>query len=82
MMGNLGTAKVLVEQARELYLPHSPEDFSLFVNVKGDRRLGGNNSLLYACQQSDQHDGEGNYILVKYLIDEAGADLTLCNDTQ
>lgn len=82
MMGNLGTAKVLIEQARELYLPHSPEDFTLFVNVKGDRRLGGNNALLYACQQSEGAGSEGNYILVKYLIEEAAADLTLCNDTQ
>ena len=82
MMGNLSTAKVLIEQAREVFLPHSPEDFTLFINIKCDRRLGGNNALLYACQQSDNQDGETNYILVKYLIDEAGADITIGNDTQ
>lgn len=52
MMSNMQTARILVEQARELYLPHSPEDFRRFVDVKIDRSLGGNNALLYACANS------------------------------
>ena len=80
MMGNESTARVLVEQARKIY-EHSLEDFRLFINVKSDNKLGGNNALLYACQNGDSQDGDGNYMLVKFLIEEAEADLSMFNDS-
>jgi hypothetical protein len=57
MMSNMQTARILVEQAREMYLPHSPEDFRTFVDVKIDRSMGGNNALLYACTNSSPNIG-------------------------
>ncbi|CDW78136.1 ankyrin repeat [Stylonychia lemnae] len=44
------------------------------------RAKGGNNALLYACNNQSALEGE-NYLLVKYLIDEAGADPNIMNDT-
>lgn len=90
MMGNMQTVRILVEQAAKLYLPHSPEDFRTFIDIKIDRNLGGNNALLYACANNSPSAGsksstsiidvEGNYMLVSYLIDEAGADPNITND--
>lgn len=78
MMSNMQTARILVEHAKGLYLPHSPEDFRMFIDVKVTREVGGgNNALLYACNASGADD---NYLLVSYLIDEAGADPNISND--
>lgn len=70
-----------------MYLPHAPEDFRLFVDVKIARSVGGNNALLYACTNSgspsggdDHEEEEENYMLVRYMIDEAGADPNVMND--
>ena len=52
MMSNMQTVRILIEQARQLYLPHSPEDFRTLVDIKIDRSMGGNNALLYACSNS------------------------------
>jgi ankyrin repeat protein len=79
LMGNMQTAKTLVEHARALYLPDNPEDFRLFVDVRIAKSLGGNNALLYACTAGQAE--EANYLLVKYLIDEAGADPNIANDS-
>jgi len=49
LMGNMTTARILVEHARGTYLPESPVDFRMFVDVKIARSMGGNNALLYAC---------------------------------
>jgi ankyrin repeat protein len=38
----------------------------MFVNVKIERSKGGNNALLYAC-----NNNHGNYMLVKYLLEDA-----------
>jgi hypothetical protein len=60
----------------------------MFIDVKIDRSLGGNNALLYACansgknimggQKQDEneegYENQANYMLVSFLIDEAGAD--------
>ena len=73
MIGNMQTAKILIEHARQVY---SPEDFILFVNIQIERSKGGNNALLYACNNT-----QGHYMLVQYLIDEAGADPNIMNDT-
>lgn len=100
MMSNMQTARILVEQARSLYLPHSPDDFRLFIDVKMDRSMGGNNALLFSCANTTKQEGartnnaeesfdseasmsadQANYMLVKYLIDEAGADPNVQNDT-
>ena len=83
MMSNMQTARILVEEARLVYLPHSPEDFHMFINVRVGQSLGGNNAFLYACSNCNSADNEdqANYILVKYLIDEAGADPNIMNDS-
>lgn len=80
MMSNMQTARILVEEARSKY---SPEDFHLFINVRVGQSLGGNNAFLYACSNCNSVDIEdqANYILVKYLIDEAGADPNIMNDS-
>lgn len=66
-----------------IYLPHSLEDFRMFVDVKIGRSMGGNNALLYACTsgssqiiQDTASEGGGefgedqaNYMLVRYMID-------------
>ena len=46
-----------MEQAREAYLPDSPDDFRMFVDIKIDRSMGGNNALLYACTNSSPNLG-------------------------
>jgi hypothetical protein len=80
MLSNMQTSRILVEHAKALYLPHSPEDFRLFIDVKIAKDAGGgNNALLYACNASGTDD---NYLLVSYLIDEAGADPNISNDMQ
>lgn len=58
---------------------HSPEDFRLFIDIQIERDKGGNNALLYACNNYSALDS-GNYLLVQYLIDEAGADPNIMND--
>ena len=58
MMGNMQTAKTLIETARNAY-DTSPDDFRMFVDIKIERSKGGNNALLYAC-----NDTNGNYMLV------------------
>ena len=57
MMSNMQTARILVEQARLLYLPHSPEDFRLFIDIKMDRTMGGNNALLFSCANTTKQEG-------------------------
>ena len=54
MMGNIQTAKIIVEKAIE-NLEH--EEFKLFIDIKLTREMGGNNALLYACYN-------GNFVLV------------------
>lgn len=46
IMGKLDTVKELITEARKRL---SPEDISLFINVKVIPEMGGNNALLYAC---------------------------------
>ena len=72
IMGNMNTVKELLKQARDLL---SPEKFRLFINIKVAREMGGNNALLYACNSSNS-----NFILVDFLINEAGADPNTMND--
>eukprot|EP00347_Sterkiella_histriomuscorum_P019677 403340709 len=79
MIGNMQTARILIEHARQIY-EHNHEDFRLFIDIQIDRDKGGNNALLYACNNQNALDG-GNYLLVQYLIDEAGADPNIMNDT-
>jgi hypothetical protein len=60
------------------------------VDIKIDRSMGGNNALLYACTNSSPNigpqeegsssDDQANYMLVRYMIDEAGADPNVTND--
>ena len=57
MMSNMQTARILVEQARAQYLPHAPDDFRLFIDVKMDRAKGGNNALLYSCANTISRSG-------------------------
>ena len=47
----------------------------MFIDIKVAREIGGNNALLYACNSSN-----ANFILVNYLINEAGADPNTMND--
>ena len=72
IMGNMTTVKQLLDEARQRL---TPKDFKLFVDIKVARDIGGNNALLYACNSSNS-----NYILVNYLINEAGADPNTMND--
>lgn len=72
IMGNMLTVKELLKQAKVLL---SPEQYKLFVNVKVARELGGNNALLYACNSRNS-----NFILVDFLINEAGSDPNTMND--
>ena len=37
MMGNMQTAKILIEHARKVYGENSPEDFRLFIDIQIDR---------------------------------------------
>lgn len=60
IMGNIQTVELIVEEARRIL---SPEDFSLFINVKVERSQGGNNALLYACSSSS-----ANHMIVDFLI--------------
>lgn len=60
MMSNMQTARILVEQARLLYLPHCPEDFRLFIDIKMDRSMGGNNALLFSCANTTKQEGDSN----------------------
>ena len=71
-MGNMTSVRQLLDEAREKL---RPKDFKLFVDIKVAREIGGNNALLYACNSSNS-----NYILVNYLINEAGADPNTMND--
>jgi hypothetical protein len=52
------------------------EDFDLFINVRVERNQGGNNALLYAIGGQDTN----NYLLVHFLVVEAGANCNLPND--
>lgn len=72
IMGNMNTVKELIDRARDQL---SPEKLKLFINIKVDRSMGGNNALLYACNSSSS-----NFILVDYLVNEAGADPNIMND--
>jgi ankyrin repeat protein len=71
-MGNMTTVKELIKHARQTL---SREQFVLFVNIKVSREMGGNNALLYACNSTNS-----NFMLVDYLINEAGADPNTMND--
>jgi len=51
------------------------DQLELFINIKVTREMGGNNALLYACNSSNS-----NFLLVDYLINEAGADPNTMND--
>jgi ankyrin repeat protein len=73
-MGNMQSAKIIIEKAK-LFYEDNEEEFKTFVNIKTSMSLGGNNALLYACESA-----KGNYILVQYLIDVAGADPNVMND--
>jgi ankyrin repeat protein len=72
IMGNMTTVKELIKHARQTL---SREQFVLFVNIKVSREMGGNNALLYACNSTNS-----NFMLVDYLINEAGADPNTMND--
>lgn len=69
MMSNMQTARILVEQARLMYLPHSPEDFRLFIDIQMDRTMGGNNALLYSCTNTSKQDGSGGRGNIEDSID-------------
>lgn len=72
IMGQLKNVKQIVEIARQKL---SPDQFTLFINIKVCRAMGGNNALLYVCNSSTLNDK-----IFKYLITEAGADLDVIND--
>ena len=72
IMGNMTSVRKLLDEAREKL---APKDFKMFVDIKVAQDIGGNNALLYACNSS-----ASNYILVNYLINEAGADPNTMND--
>jgi hypothetical protein len=69
MMSNMQTARILVEQARLMYLPHSPEDFRLFIDIQMDRTMGGNNALLYSCTNTSKQDGSSGRGNIEESID-------------
>jgi ankyrin repeat protein len=71
-MGNMTSVRKLLDEARDKL---TPKDFKIFVDIKVAQDIGGNNALLYACNSS-----ASNYILVNYLINEAGADPNTMND--
>jgi len=73
IMGNMQTVQKIVQVARQSM---SPDDFELFINVRVERNQGGNNALLYAIGGQDTN----NYLLVHYLVMEAGANCNLPND--
>lgn len=73
IMGNMQTVKKIVTAARET---HDESDFNLFINVKVERKQGGNNALLYAINSKNSN----SYMLVHYLIMEAGANCNIPND--
>jgi ankyrin repeat protein len=73
IMGNMETVKNIVKVAKEQL---TEEDFSLFINVKVERAQGGNNALLYAIGGQNTN----SYLLVYFLIVEAGANCNLSND--
>lgn len=56
IMCNKGTVQLLVEEAKKRL---SEAEFKLFINIKVDRSMGGNNALLYACSSSNP-----NYFIV------------------
>jgi ankyrin repeat protein len=72
IMGNMTSVRQLLDEAKETL---SAKEFKVFVDIKVAREIGGNNALLYACNSSNS-----NYILVNYLINEAGADSNTMND--
>ena len=73
IMGNLKTVIQIVDEARKRL---SEVDFKLFIDMKIARAQGGNNALLYACQSSND-----NFMLVDYLVQRAGANCNLPNDS-
>jgi len=73
IMGNMQTVQKIVSVARQTL---SPQEFELFINVRVERSQGGNNALLYAIGGQDTN----NYLLVHYLVMDAGANCNLPND--
>ena len=73
IMGNMQTVRKIVTVARETL---DPEDFKRLINVKVERKQGGNNALLYAINSKNSASVQ----LVKYLIMEGGADCNIPND--
>lgn len=72
IIGNFNSVKHLVQVAKKRL---NPEQFKLFINVKTTQEFGGNNALLYACSSTNS-----NFMIVNYLITEAGADKDSIND--
>ena len=72
IMGNMKTVVQLIDEARETL---TMEQFKNYVNIKVARKMGGNNALLYACNSS-----KANFVLVDYLINDAGAEPNTMND--
>lgn len=73
IMGNMKTVEKIVTVARETL---DPQYFELFINVKVERQQGGNNALLYAINSKNKE----SFMLVNYLIMEAGANCNIFND--
>jgi len=73
IMGNMQTVKEIVEAARETL---SPDDFTMFIDVKVERNQGGNNALLYAINSQNTNVLR----LVHYMIMEADANCNISND--
>jgi len=76
MKGELKTTRMLIKKAREVL---TEEEYELFVNVKTHASYGGNTALLYACNASN---GDDNFMLVKYLLEEAGANPNIMSDSK